>query len=45
MTTKRYITTIMSLMLLMPVCAQKMTLGTTTTNDGGKYNGDLGTFM
>ena len=41
MTTKRYITTIISLMLLMPVSAQKMTLGTTTTKDGGNYNGEM----
>ena len=41
MTTKRYIITIMALMLLMPVGAQKITIGTLTTKDGGDYNGEI----
>ena len=41
MTTKRYITTILALSLLLPVGAQKMTLGTSKTKDGGDYNGEL----
>ena len=40
--TKKYIfTSIFALMLTLPCGAQKMTLGTAITKDGGEYNGEL----
>ena len=41
MTTKYFSTMILTLLLALPAGAQKLTLGSTTTKDGGKYNGEM----
>ena len=41
MTTKYFSTILLTLLLALPAGAQKLTLGTTTTKDGGSYNGEM----